>query len=493
MEKNKKLNVIHWFRKGLRLHDNPALTYALKNAKRVYPLFIFDPNIPKFMQIGANRWKFLFESLHDLDSNLKDHKSRLFVARGKPIEVLKQIIEEWKIDLITFEDDIEPYSKDRDNQVKALCAKMGIKVHVEVSHTLYDPNDVKKAGGGKVPTTYNKFLTLMQKLGEPTEPLEVPDFGKIEPCTINNTKFDVPTLAEIDINEEKLCSKENQFPGGEKEALKRLADKLKDKNWVCKFEKPKTIPNSLQPQTTTLSPYLKFGCLSVRKFYHDVLVIYNSCKTYSKPPVSLHGQLIWREFFYTVAAFTPNFDQMEGNPICKQIDWVKNEDYLEAWKMGRTGYPFIDSCMIQLRKEGWIHHLARHAVACFLTRGDLYVSWIDGMKVFEEYLIDADWTLNAANWMWLSASAFFHLFYRVYSPIAFGKKTDPNGDYIRKYLPILRKYPSKYIYEPWTAPMEVQIKSGCIIGQDYPAPIVDHNVVSKENIKRLKEAYDKNK
>merc|ERR1719189_235431 len=108
-------------------------------------------------------------------------------------------------------------------------------------------------------------------------------------------------------------------------------------------------------------------------------------------------------------------------------------------------------------------------------------SWEKGQEVFEEYLLDADWSLNAGNWMWLSASAFFHQFFRVYSPVAFGKKTDKEGDYIRKYLPLLNKYPSKYIYEPWKAPLAVQKQAGCIIGTDYPRPIVDHDVVSKEN------------
>jgi len=115
------------------------------------------------------------------------------------------------------------------------------------------------------------------------------------------------------------------------------------------------------------------------------------------------------------------------------------------------------------------------------------------MKVFEELLLDADWSLNAGNWMWLSASAFFHQYFRVYSPIAFGKKTDSSGAYIRKYLPKLAKFPDKFIYEPWTAPMATQRAAGCIIGTDYPRPIVDHAVVSKENIGKMKAAYDKDK
>ena len=123
----------------------------------------------------------------------------------------------------------------------------------------------------------------------------------------------------------------------------------------------------------------------------------------------------------------------------------------------------------------------------------MYISWTKGQEVFEEWLLDADWSLNAANWQWLSASAFFHQYFRVYSPIAFGKKTDKEGDYIRKYLPILKKFPSKYIFEPWTAPPAVQKLAGCIIGKDYPAPIVDHNVISKININRMKLAFEQTK
>nr|KAG5702948.1 hypothetical protein BaRGS_034721 [Batillaria attramentaria] len=269
--------------------------------------------------------------------------------------------------------------------------------------------------------------------------------------------------------------------------------KLLDSNWICKFEKPQTEPNSLQPSTTVLSPYLKFGCLSARTFYYRLLEVYRLNKFHSQPPVSLHGQLLWREMFYTVGAGTPNFDRMEGNPVCRQIPWDTNPEYLAAWKEGRTGYPFIDAIMTQLRQEGWIHHLARHAVACFLTRGDLWISWEEGQKVFEELLLDADWSLNAGNWMWLSASAFFHQYFRVYSPIAFGKKTDKNGDYIKKYLPILRKFPAQYIYEPWKAPRSVQEAAGCVIGRDYPKPIVDHDTISKKNIKRMAEAYASHK
>ncbi|CAG2200815.1 CRY [Mytilus edulis] len=283
------------------------------------------------------------------------------------------------------------------------------------------------------------------------------------------------------------------FPGGESEGLKRLDTMMKKTNWVCKFEKLKTEPNTLAPSTTVLSPYLKFGCVSARTFYHDVQNVYRQNKNHTQPPTSLLGQLFWREFYYVIASVSPNFDKMEGNPICTQVDWDDNKEYLNAWREGKTGYPFIDAIMIQLKTEGWIHHLARHAVACFLTRGDLWCHWEEGMNVFEEWLLDADWCLNAGNWMWLSASAFFHQYFRVYSPIVFGKKTDKDGNYIRKYLPQLKHFPTQYIYEPWTAPLKVQEKAGCIIGKDYPKRIVEHDKVREKNIKRMAEAYKKRK
>lgn len=145
--------------------------------------------------------------------------------------------------------------------------------------------------------------------------------------------------------------------------------------------------------------------------------------------------------------------------------------------------------MTQLREEGWIHHLARHAVACFLTRGDLWISWEEGMKVFEELLLDADWSVNAGMWMWLSCSSFFQQFFHCYCPVRFGRKADPNGDYIRKYLPVLKNYPTKFIHEPWVAPDNVQKTAKCIIGQDYPVPIVNHSMVSRLNMERMKQVY----
>ncbi|CAI5645935.1 unnamed protein product [Oreochromis niloticus] len=455
---------IHWFRKGLRLHDNPALMAALKDCKQLYPVFILDPYLQNKACVGINRWRFLIGALKDLDGSLRKLNSRLFVVRGKPEDVLPKLFTKWKVTRLTYEYDTEPYSLQRDSKVTSLAKEHGVEVIYKVSHTLYNIDRIIEENNGKPPLTYTKLQAIVKTIGPPKRPIPAPTMDDMKdvktPSSENHEKeYGIPTLEELGLDTAPLG--EDLFPGGEQEALRRLDEHMKRTKWVCSFEKPQTSPNSLSPSTTVLSPYVTFGCLSVRTFWWRLTEVYRGNK-HSDPPVSLHGQLLWREFFYTASLGIPNFNKMEGNSVCTQVDWDTNPDYLAAWREARTGYPFIDAIMTQLRQEGWIHHLARHAVACFLTRGDLWISWEEGQKYF-----------------------------RVYSPVAFGKKTDKNGDYIRKYLPLLKKFPAEYIYEPWKAPRSIQQAAGCIVGKDYPHPIVQHEVISKKNIQRMKLAYAK--
>jgi len=477
---------IIWFRKGLRLHDNPALLESLKgNVEACYPIFILDPEYVNESRVCVNRFGFLLESLHDLDEQLKKRKSRLLVYQGKPHEVIPKIIKEHKITRLCFESDTEPYAKLRDEKISKLACDSNVKVFSPVSHTLYDPERLLAKNNDQVPASMQGFLGLVSKVGKPLEVAEnPPDFF---PPSLNiKADLNVPTLKDLG-----YCGTKTTFLiGGERKGLEILDNYLENTKKVIEFEKPKTNPASLQPDTTSLSSYLKFGCISPRLFYYKLNAVYEKAKgKHTRPPVSLLGQLYWREMFYLNAYKIPNFDKICGNKICRRIDWDHNETFIKAWEEGRTGYPWIDACMKQLHQHGWLHHLARHSVACFLTRGDLYQSWEHGAAVFDKYLVDADWSLNNANWMWLSASAFFHQYFRVYSPVAFPKNFDKEGLFVKHYIPKLKKFPTKYIYEPWKAPLSVQKQAGCIIGKDYPQPIVDHSVISKVNINRMKAAY----
>lgn len=180
--------------------------------------------------------------------------------------------------------------------------------------------------------------------------------------------------------------------------------------------------------------------------------------------------------------------------MCKNIPWGNDPNLLKAWEEGRTGYPFIDALMRQLKQTGWMHHLGRHAVACFLTRGDLWQSWTAGRDVFDRLLLDADWAVNNGNWLWLAGVAPFSApYFRVYDPCP-GPKSSLNaeqtGEFVRHFVPELKAMPARYIYKPWTAPISEQQKAGCIIGQDYPAPVVDHQRSRDENLARFKAALD---
>ncbi|XP_033888717.1 cryptochrome-1-like isoform X3 [Acipenser ruthenus] len=487
------VNTVHWFRKGLRLHDNPSLRESIQGADSIRCVYILDPWFAGSSNVGINRWRFLLQCLEDLDASLRKLNSRLFVIRGQPADVFPRLFKEWNINRLSFEYDSEPFGKERDAAIKKLACEAGVEVMVQISHTLYDLDRIIELNGGQPPLTYKRFQTLisrMKTLETPVESITVEVMGK---CTTpvsddHDDKFGVPSLEELGFDTEGLPSSA-VWPGGETEALTRLERHLERKAWVANFERPRMNANSLLASPTGLSPYLRFGCLSCHLFYFKLTDLYKKVKKNSSPPLSLYGQLLWREFFYTAATSNPRFDKMEGNPICVQIPWDKNPEALAKWAEGRTGFPWIDAIMTQLRQEGWIHHLARHAVACFLTRGDLWLSWEEGMKVFEELLLDADWSVNAGSWMWLSCSSFFQQFFHCYCPVGFGRRTDPNGDYIRRYLPVLRGFPAKYIYDPWNAPESVQKIAKCVIGVHYPKPMVNHAEASRLNIERMKQIY----
>ena len=361
------------------------------------------------------------------------------------------------------------------------------------------------------------------------QPLQEPDYNAIQrdgkersylKLAGPNGDFAVPTVEEMGLKDVSTLHR-----GGETIALETLDSIIKNESWTATFEKPKTAPTAFSPQSTTLlSPHLHFGSLSCRLFYwrvQDLVTAYKKGKP-SQPPVSLTGQLLFRDMYFGAqAALGWHFGQTEGNSHNRFIPWhLRNkldtktglmtgeytidtpevEEWFQRWKFGRTGFPWIDAIMRQLRTEGWIHHLARHAVACFLTRGGCYIAWERGAEVFEEWLIDHESACNIGNWQWLSCTAFYSQFYRCYSPIAFPQKTDKNGEYVRHFVPELKDFPAKYIYEPWKAPLQDQKRAGCVVKGDgtaekvdgvkaYPKPMFDFNERRTICLDGMKNAY----
>jgi cryptochrome len=503
--------VVYWFRKALRLSDSPSLVAAAACASApnsvFLPVFVLDPWFADPARVSGNRYSFLLQCLRDVDASLRARGSRLLVLRGAAGAALPAALAAWRATHLFFEKDTEPYAVARDAAVSAAARALGCAVLPVHGHTLWEPAALAAAararGGAALPGAYASFCALAASLPPPPRPAPAP--GALPPLERGAAALregwpaarahEVPvTLQEAGYPAGAAAT--TPFVGGEAAAAAALDAALARGGgaWAAAFSKPDTAPTALPAarSTTGLSPHMKFGSLGSRAFYwrlRDAVAAAPAGATRSQPPVSLEGQLLWREYAYALAAETANFDRVAGNPRCRQIAWDDDPALLAAWEAGRTGYPWIDACMAELHATGFLHHLGRHAVACFLTRGDLYQSWERGAKVFDRLLVDADYAINNFSWQWLSASAWFHQFWKVYSPVAFPKKTDPGGAYVRHWLPRLARLPDKYIYEPWLAPPGVLAAAGVRLGDNYPHRIIDHAVASKECIARLTLAY----
>ncbi|KAL8784000.1 MAG: hypothetical protein Q9213_004251 [Squamulea squamosa] len=460
--------------------------------------------------------------MSDLSASITklNKKSKLFVLREAPQTVLPKLFKAWRITHLVFERDTDAYAKERDAKVMSMAREAGVEI-VPARHgrTLYDPDDVVKAHDGKPTMSITQLQHAAEKLDvpkpldppktlpdpgdlsldfEPTQPPQHPDINSIQrdgeeksysSLSGPNEDFAIPTMSELGL---KPASTPHR--GGETNALAALNSLIANEQYTTKFSKPETAPTAFSPQSTTLlSPHHHFGSLSVRLLYWRVQEVISKPENKSKAfqiPTNLIGQLLFRDMYFAAqAALGYSFAQTYSNPTARFIPWhlpskidpatnlvtgsytidsQKAETWFQRWKFGRTGFPWIDALMRQLRQEGWIHHLGRHAVACFLTRGGAYVDWERGAEVFEEWLIDHETSCNSGNWQWLSCTAFYAQFYRCYSPIAFPKKTDPEGEFVKHFIPELKNYPKKYIYEPWKAPIPDQKKWGCLIrGEDY--------------------------
>ncbi|XP_065354622.1 cryptochrome-1 [Calliphora vicina] len=501
------VNII-WFRHGLRLHDNPALLEAISDKDEgieLLPIFIFDGESAGTKSVGFNRLKFLLDSLkdiHDQLQNLSLSLGRLYLLQGNPVQIFRRLHEQCGIKKLCFEQDCEPIWNRRDNAVKELCHDLGITCLERISHTLWDPKKVIDTNGGIPPLTYQMFLHTVQIIGLPPRPVPNPDwkdvkFHKLSEKLIMELKvfLEFPTPEDFNVYPDELSYLAKvKWIGGETQSLLHLHQRLKveENAFKCGYYLPnQAIPNILE-SPKSMSAHLRFGCLSVRKFYWDVHDLFKNVQMQAEGlgmqmsgGAHITGQLIWREYFYTMSVNNPNYDRMEDNEICLNIPWAQpNHEQLKRWTMGQTGFPLIDAAMRQLLAEGWLHHTLRNTVATFLTRGGLWQNWEQGLRYFLKYLLDADWSVCAGNWMWVSSSAFERLLDSslVTCPVALAKRLDPMGQYIKQYVPELSKVPKEFIHEPWRMPLNVQEQADCLIGVHYPDRLIDLSVASQRNM-----------
>lgn len=443
---------VWWLRRDLRLGDNPALTEAAGRGQ-VLPVFVLDPALLAGRWASERRQAFLFGGLRALGEQLRQHGGQLVVRQGKPAEVLADLQQATGAAAVVAQADFSPYARRRD-------AAVGRVLPLELvggSH-LRHPRDVVKADGSPY-TVYTPYMKAWRTAGLPrlTDVLQAPK--------------DVAWVAEIASEEVPKTSHGEAFPPSEEEAQRRLAAFVETGLGQYRLRRDQMA----EAGTSGLSPYLRFGMLSVRQVIASAVAAMQQAVTGEAQAAaeSWLNELIWREFYSAILYHFPGVLREAFRPGLRTVRWENAPEMLAAWQAGQTGYPVVDAGMRQLLASGWMHNRARMLTASFLVK-NLLVDWRLGEAWFMRQLIDGDPAANNGGWQWSAgtgtdASPYF----RVFNPVLQGRKFDAQGDYVRRWVPELSNVPDRYIHAPWEMPANVQLPAGCIVGKDYPAPIVD--------------------
>jgi deoxyribodipyrimidine photo-lyase len=446
---------IWWVRRDLRLSDNQALTAALSQASVVIPVFILDPKLFNYPNASQNRVVFLFESLRSLDSELRKCGNTLIVREGDPLEALSILCRETGAKCIFAQADVSPYARQRDERVKRklpLVLTSGITVH--------PPESIVKPDGSPY-TVFTPFARKWHSLPFPTRPIPAPE-----------RFFAPPPLESLGVPAFPQYAPSNSFQAGEVEVHERL-EAFVDSD----IEHYSEGRNRLDLDATSrLSPYLRFGVLSARQAVWAA----HEAGARAKDTAARQGvenwlnELVWREFYATILYYYPHVLHSAFRQNLNKIPWREDNAGFAAWVEGRTGYPVVDAAMRQLNTTGWMHNRARMITASFLVK-DLLIDWRQGADYFMQHLLDGDPASNNGGWQWVSGTGTDAApYFRVFNPMLQGKRFDPHGAYVRRWVPELAKVPDAFIHTPWEMPDDLQTKVGCVIGKDYPDPIVDH-------------------
>lgn len=442
---------IWWIRRDLRLTDNQALHAALAQAKHVIPLFILDPVLLASPYSGEKRLAFLLGGLRQLAADLVKRGSRLIVRLGRPYDQLATVLAESGASAIFAEEDFSPYAHRRD---AAIARDLPLRLVGGV--TIHPPGAVLKADGSPY-TVFTPFSRAWKTLPlpRPQAILPAPEY------------ISTPDLASEPIPTEPGLPA--PFLPGEAEAQRRLR-LFAGSPAIGTYTESR---NQLDLDgTSKLSPYLRLGMLSVRQAAAYAVEAIDSAA--GKGAETWLNELIWREFYVSILYHFPQVRMTSFRPEYERIPWSNDENTFAAWTAGRTGYPVVDAAMRQLFQSGWMHNRARMIVASFLVK-DLLIDWRWGERWFMQHLLDGDPAANNGGWQWTAgvgtdAAPYF----RVFNPVLQGQKFDPHGKYIRRWLPKLAAVPDAYIHTPWAMSGQIQRQASCIIGHDYPKPIIDH-------------------
>lgn len=459
---------IVWFRNDLRLADNPALTMAAAHNRPVIPLFILEEGVDDpWPIIGAARWR-LHQSLAALAGDIAALGGRLILRRGRPAEILPALAAETGAHGVYWNRRYEPAAIARDAALKSALKAQGLSAETFNGALLFEPWEIKTGGG----TPYKVFTPFWRACRtaatQPAEPLAAPARLPFPAVTVAGDQLDdwklTPTAPDW------AAEMRGAWDAGERAALARLTAFLDGP--VDDYKAARDFPGT--EGVSRLSPYLRFGEISPRQIWRAALVKAAADPARAAGAEAFLREVGWREFSYHLLYHFPHIAEAPFNEKFAGFGWLEDAKGLEAWRRGLTGYPIVDAGMRQLWRTGWMHNRVRMIVASFLVK-DLLVSWREGAAWFWDTLIDADLANNSASWQWVAGcGADAAPYFRIFNPITQGEKFDPQGRYVRRWVPELAALPDRVIHQPWTASALVLREAGVTLGETYPLPIIDH-------------------
>lgn len=456
--------------------DQPALTAAYEACNEVIPLFVFDEPLLKSHVFGSACVNFMLGCLQELATSLASRGLPLQWRQGDPVEEVVQAAREWKADIVYWNRDYEPVAVKRDRTVQQQLSNMGVIVQTFKDHVVFEAEEIRSATGGPL-RRYSAYRARWWALWKATRPraLRVPE-GPLDSRLIRAWAYrPLPSAGDLGYDPATLW-----IEPGERSAQKRLAWFVNGP--VHTYKKGRNRPDI--DGTSRLSPHLRFGTVSPLMAISSALESLKRGSQVSRSDVGTWvNELVWREFFQQVLAAYPHAatGPFRDSPIPPSRPPGRGRDRLfDVWCRGQTGYPIVDAGMRQLNQTGWMHNRVRMVVASFLIK-DLRIDWQSGERYFMQHLIDGDVAANNGNWQWCASTGTDAMpGYRIFNPTLQGKKFDPEGTYIRTYVPELEQVSRKWIHEPHLMTPSEAEEDHCRIGIDYPMPIVDHREARRE-------------
>jgi deoxyribodipyrimidine photo-lyase len=463
------VTAIVWLRRDLRVHDHPALHAALREHERVVPVFCLDDRVLHGRHASGARTQFLLECLSDLDASLRKRGGGLVLRHGPPERELAQLARDTHAEAVHFTTDVTPFARERGARVRGALADAGVELRGHPGLGVIDDVGAPRTQSGKPYTTFTPFHRNWE--GQPRrDVLAAP--RELPPLPSRVGKGRVPALAALGLEQDVR----EPAKGGEPDGRERLARFLQLD--VRSYGQGRDALGD--DSTSRLSPYLHLGCVSARELETRL--------PGGEGAEAFRRQLCWRDFHHHVLLHFPRNAHSEFQERYRgKLSWSRATRRFDAWCEGQTGFPLVDAGMRQLRAEGWMHNRARLVAGSFLTK-DLGIDWRWGERWFMRLLLDGDEANNNGNWQWIASVGTdpAPVFRRIYNPARQLDSYDPDGRYVRRYVPELQRVPREHLGEPWLMAPELQRELGCVIGEDYPEPIVDHAEARRAALERYR-------